>query len=578
MLTRCDISGNVTESSGAGLKCYHATPVLTECTIADNTTDGQRSRGGGIYCDHSSPVLTDCTISGNVALGDPGGGIYCTDQSAPELRRCVITANRGGRGGGIYCEHASSPVLTECAIDRNEGHGLYCRAGSSPLLTDCTLNENSIFGYNGGGVACSDNASPELVRCTISGNSSGTGAGVWCLESSPLLARCVITGNRARNGGGVYSYDASPVLVECTIHANSAWEDSAAGGGVCLLGGTPELLECAISGNQVRGIAPQGGGVFCAGGSAKLIRCIVSGNLATGLAAEGGGMYLFCHPGGDTVEVTNCAIAGNSSRYGAGVYCRGGSPRLTHCTLAENTASESAGGCCCNTSSPVLRSCVLAHNVGGSMHLSDALSAPQISFSCVEGDEPWPGEGNILGDPRFALSGDWQDCDPASGLDCIPSEWKEGYPVAWGRWVADYRLEPDSPCIDAGAPEAAPAVDLDGRDRPCGRAPDIGAYEAGDCLLAQPFRRGDANADGGHDLSDALYILGYLFQGGPASPCERSADSDDSGTVDISDAIRLLGFLFLGGGPPAAPFPDCGLEAAPGDGLSCHSYAPCGEP
>jgi hypothetical protein len=39
----------------------------------------------------------------------------------------------------------------------------------------------------------------------------------------------------------------------------------------------------------------------------------------------------------------------------------------------------------------------------------------------------------------------------------------------------DYRLDLDSPCIDAGTAAGAPAYDLDGRMRDA--APDMGAYE-----------------------------------------------------------------------------------------------------
>ena len=82
------------------------------------------------------------------------------------------------------------------------------------------------------------------------------------------------------------------------------------------------------------------------------------------------------------------------------------------------------------------------------------------------------------------------------------------------------------------------------------------------------FRRGDANADGNLDLSDAVGTLGFLFLGASAPACEGAADTDDSGVIDVTDPIALLGHLFLGGREPAVPFPGCGDDPTE-DGLTC---------
>ncbi len=95
------------------------------------------------------------------------------------------------------------------------------------------------------------------------------------------------------------------------------------------------------------------------------------------------------------------------------------------------------------------------------------------------------------------------------------------------------------------------------------------------------FHRGDTNADGATDISDAIAILGFLFLGGEELPCRESADTQNDGGVDISDAVALLSFLFLGGPPPAAPGParaPCGLDpdepGSAGD-LGCSQYTHC---
>jgi hypothetical protein len=91
------------------------------------------------------------------------------------------------------------------------------------------------------------------------------------------------------------------------------------------------------------------------------------------------------------------------------------------------------------------------------------------------------------------------------------------------------------------------------------------------------FLRGDANTDANKDLSDAVFLLSYLFLGGTSPSCEKAADADDSGVLDITDAVYLLNYLFLGGTTPNDPFPDCGLDETT-DGLTCESFPPCEEP
>ena len=89
------------------------------------------------------------------------------------------------------------------------------------------------------------------------------------------------------------------------------------------------------------------------------------------------------------------------------------------------------------------------------------------------------------------------------------------------------------------------------------------------------FIRGDADASGAADITDAVGVLQHLFSGGPAPACLAAADVDGDGEVAVNDAVALLSFLFLGGEPPALPFPGCGTYFA-GVAPDCASYPPCG--
>ncbi len=101
-------------------------------------------------------------------------------------------------------------------------------------------------------------------------------------------------------------------------------------------------------------------------------------------------------------------------------------------------------------------------------------------------------------------------------------------------------------------------------------------------LTPEPARfiRGDVNADGSVDISDAICIIYYLF-GPPSDPCKQkvarcrdAADANDDGTIDSSDAIRVLNRLFFAGAPLPPPFTACGYDESE-DELRCSFCAPC---
>jgi len=75
------------------------------------------------------------------------------------------------------------------------------------------------------------------------------------------------------------------------------------------------------------------------------------------------------------------------------------------------------------------------------------------------------------------------------------------------------------------------------------------------------FRRGDVDASNALDISDAVGILSYLFQGTGTPACLEAADTDNNGEVDITDAVNNLGYQFLGQPPPVDPGPtNCGSD------------------
>jgi hypothetical protein len=65
---------------------------------------------------------------------------------------------------------------------------------------------------------------------------------------------------------------------------------------------------------------------------------------------------------------------------------------------------------------------------------------------------------------------------------------------------------------------------------------------------------GDANNDEEIDISDAVFLISYIFSGGAAPhDCNGpngKGDANGDGGIDISDAVYLISYIFSGGLPP----------------------------
>ena len=180
-------------------------------------------------------------------------------------------------------------------------------------------------------------------------------------------------------------------------------------------------------------------------------------------------------------------------------------------------------------STAIFTNCVIWGNVGGEPILVDPEASFEATYTVTDTDLPMPGEGNLNVAPRFESA--------ATG---------------------DYHLEADSPCIDAGTSDSAPATDLEGRERACGMGVDIGAYEH--CVPR--FLRGDCDGDSEvtGSVTDAVFLLNYNFAGGAEPLCLAACDADGDGRVrgQVTDTVYLLNFNFLAGPPPPSPFRSAG--------------------
>jgi len=61
---------------------------------------------------------------------------------------------------------------------------------------------------------------------------------------------------------------------------------------------------------------------------------------------------------------------------------------------------------------------------------------------------------------------------------------------------------------------------------------------------------GDASGEGDINIGDAIYIINYVFKGGPAPFPYASGDANCDGTTNLADAVYLISYIFKGGPAP----------------------------
>ncbi len=67
---------------------------------------------------------------------------------------------------------------------------------------------------------------------------------------------------------------------------------------------------------------------------------------------------------------------------------------------------------------------------------------------------------------------------------------------------------------------------------------------------------GDANSDDATNIADAVYLINYIFKGGPEPDPLCIGDANGDGPINVADAVYLINYIFKGGPAPAG---DCCL-------------------
>ncbi len=531
-------------ATGGGLYCEHSSAALRNCVFLDNASD----RGGALFSTQSTLTLVNCTFRGNRAVLD-GGALHLT-QSQVDVSNCILWRNVAPVGSQVSARGASTVRVSYSALGDGAAGDRFCEAQSTLDRTTGNITVDPLLQDDGYHLRpdspCIDGGEPtgkywESTDIDGAPRLFNVRVDMGADEFSPKIANLtqgtyadaiqeaidhatngdtIVVPDGIHTGAGNYNVDFRGKAVtvrsangpaKCVIDCHGRREESldhwafkfvrsegpdsvldgltltngnsVLGGAVFLSWSSPTIRNCRFVYNWAN---DEGGSIACGSGSSPLIsNCLFLNNGALG----GGALSI---QGGGSAKIINCTFLHNIAREGSvggAVRCSKGHTEITNCLFWNNVTYGGLG------------------NQIALQNLSNSPTRVTIAHCNVMG-----GREDIYVDSECRL--DWGP----GNMDVDPQLTPDGH------------LRAGSPCLDAGTPLGAPAVDWEAEPRSSAAGVDIGCDEYVD--------------------SDADLLPDYWEQQFFGSPTGAPAaeDSDGDGFSNLEECT------IFGSNPAASPY------------------------
>lgn len=233
---------------------------------------------------------------------------------------------------------------------------------------------------------------------------------------------------------------------------------------------------------------------------------------------EGGAILL----DGASPTIEFCVFIDNDGKWQGGAVSSFSSTSIfNNCTFTQNSARY-GGGLYANGAQLTLNNCIIAFSSKGSA--VNCIYEGSFTLHCC----------NLFGN----IDGDYVDCasDQADINGNISAD-----PLFCDLDNKDISISASSPC---NALQNSCNVLIGAGDIGCGQ-----------------YLCGDANGDLVVNISDAVYLIGYIFSGGAEPDPYLSGDADCNGRINLTDIVYIIKFAFMDGHTPCDPngdgLPDC---------------------
>lgn len=528
-LMSCTFRANFGRSGGAVLLRDGAhSSIVENCTFIDNMTSSQ---GAGIHTVSLDGVtIKDCDFTENFTNRGAYYPIRCTNLL---VEGCEFTSNfnDGGFGGAMFCWNNENFTIRDCNFESNEaanaagihidGRELTDNNVENVVIENCEFYENVAGGFGGGGIRTFA-ASYTVDNCFFDGNISGSGghifnfgdgenvtiknsefynaqgsgwggaATAYGVDANFLFESCIFEGNTTAELGGAANvgFAAIATFDNCEFEDNTSV--GSAGGALALQNDSSTII--VLNSTFTNNESMNSGGAIAATTTQSSSSIIVDNcNFLVNTCSDGfGGAINISENGDDDISeltISNSFFGFNSANDQGGAinmndantnitssvffsnFCQGAGRgtlafnasdsnsvevTLLHTTMSENSGAFSAG----LSQWTGLDNAELNTSIQNCLFQSGGLT----NFAIEDGDPQLNSNGGNLFD----------DASAASFLT-EPSDLNETETEFVDPDDFDYTPTSNSPAIDAGVADGAPATDIFGNPRI--NFPDIGAFE-----------------------------------------------------------------------------------------------------
>ena len=548
------INGEGPEAKVQGFTITGGTGTLYEWS------PGQFDRnGGGICMFGSSATVQYNYICGNDAIDDEGlysagGGGIRARGGDPSILNNIVVHNRGHYGAGIYLAYCSGIVKNNVVAyntggSKYSGSGIYVNAGTSILIENNTIVGN-VSPLKGAGIKMIT-ASPVMRNNIVWYNEgplphvSGYNEGDYCnLEGTTLIG----TGNISIEphllmNDWLYAYDDSPDIdAGDPDPVYSDIENPAVPGSA----NWPAFdgLRNDIGAYGGPGAFPFHPAVFYPDPAVGFVPLNVSFNAYSAPVISdwrwdfGDGdsalvqnpTHLFEIPGRHDVILKAVAASGDTSTFTQPIYALADTIRTDDIEVGISDSDQVEVMVSLTNNVPV-KKIILPVEYSGSLDLeyvsyhttgcrTESYSGIELTPDVVSKTLTFDIKSQLQ-EPEYLPPGS----GPILAIVFRVADWTAGATT-----IALDGFDPTYPGLTGDGFEYTPEV------------------VSGTVTIS--YLCGNANGDGDISVADAVFIINFVFKGGPAPEPIESGDADFDGSTNLADAVYLVNYIFRGGPAP----------------------------